>query len=273
MDLYSALILLGGVAAVLLLLRWYEPRVLFYPHVPGRRIEQTPDSAGLPYREVKLLTEDGEHLHSWHVGAQGPRTILFCHGNAGNISHRIDKCRVLVDLGVDVFIFDYRGYGQSTGRPSEKGFYLDARAACEYLIGNLGVPAERTIIYGESLGTGVAVHLASERRVGGLILEAPYTSIPDVAQKMLWFLPVRYLVKNRFESLRKITKLGTPLLLLHSQDDEIFELRHAQRLFEAAMEPKRLVELRGPHDGAYSVSEREYRAAISQFLAEIEREG
>jgi hypothetical protein len=278
-DLWLLARTVGGVALVLLFLRWYEPRMLYYPQHPERRVSRIPADAGMAYEAMTLTASDNVRLSAWWLPApenapEARPAVLFLHGNAGNIGHRLEKARVLLDLGFDVLLLDYRGYGDSEGRPSEKGTYRDADAAYSYLTGTRGVNPRRILLYGESLGTGVAVDLASRMPVGGVVLEAPFTSISDVAQRIFWFLPgvVRLLVRNRYDSRRKIARIDAPLLLLHSRDDEFFSFRrHAERLFAAAREPKRLVELRGTHADSFFVSEPVCRDALREFAVQISR--
>ena len=271
-DLWLLLQTLGGSTFVLLFLRWYEPRMIYYPNVPTRRIERTPDSEGLAFEAVSLTTADAVRIQGWFLpcerGVEAPTTLYF-HGNAGNIFHCLAKCRVLLDLGVNVFALDYRGYGDSDGRPSEAGMYRDADAAYSYLTNERGIAPRDIFLYGESLGSGVAVDLAARAPVGGVVLEAAYTSLADVGQRIFWFLPgiIRLLVQNRYDSLVNISQINAPLLMLHSTNDEIFPFkRHAPRLFAAAHEPKQLVPIQGAHADAFFVSEPLCRKALTAFL-------
>ena len=266
------LVILGVLLVMALWLRWNEPRMLYYP---TRAIAQTPDQLGLPYEDVSLTAGDSVRLNGWFLpapAARGPTphapavTVLFLHGNAGNISHRFEKLAVLRGLGVDAFILDYRGYGRSEGRPSEAGTYLDARAAYEYLTQQRRIGPAQIVVYGESLGSAVAVDLAARFPTGGVVLEEAFTSIADVGQKMFPFLPVRLLVRNKYDTLSKISRINAPLLLIHSRDDEFFSYRHAERLFAAARDPKRLVELRGGHNDAFLVSAGPYHRALQGFF-------
>jgi hypothetical protein len=264
-------------------LRWREPSMIY---LPDRRLDATPDAAGLSYEDVFLTTTDGVRIHGWflpapHALPPSPFTLLFFHGNAGNISHRLDKLVVFHKLGANALIIDYRGYGRSEGKPSEEGTYHDAQAAYEYLTrprpllvrrsrGEGGNREPKTIVvYGESLGSAIAVDLASKHPVGGIVLEEPFISIADVGQKMFPFLPIRLLARTKYDSLSKIDQINAPLLIFHSRDDEVFPFRHAERLFAAAREPKRLVELHGSHNDAFSVSADMYRDELRQFLTRL----
>jgi hypothetical protein len=276
MTIYLLILIVVG---FILWLRWNEPRMLYYP---TREIELTPETLGFKYEDVTLTASDGVHINGWFLPAgssaiasakaerEPKHTALFFHGNAGNISDRFEKLQVLHELGVNTFIIDYRGYGRSEGKPNEEGTYRDAQAAYEYLTQQRKIAPRSIVVYGESLGSAIAADLASKVEVGGLILEEAFTSTGDVGQKMFPFLPVRWLVRNKYDTLSKLPRIKVPLLIIHSRDDEFFDMRHAQRLLAAANEPKRLVELRGGHNDAFLVSAPLYRAALQQFFATLE---
>ncbi|GAA5059648.1 alpha/beta hydrolase [Nocardia callitridis] len=210
-------------------------------YLPERQLTQTPASLGLDYTELSIDTDDGETLHGWWVRA--PRSIghiLFTHGNGGNIGDRIVLYALLTKAGFDVLTFDYRGYGRSTGRPSEHGTYRDARAARRALLDQQGVDPDRVLYLGKSLGGGVALELAQEYPPAGLMLMSTFTGIRDAARSIYPFLPAP-LVPNAYPSERRIRALHVPVLIMHGDQDDLLPLRHAQRLFAAANEPKRLV--------------------------------
>jgi hypothetical protein len=271
-DMTALLILVAALVVFALWLRSQESRMIYYPE---REIAGTPDGLGWQYEEVWLTGSDGVGINGWFVpsGRANAPTVLFLHGNAGNISHRFEKLAVFRQLGADVFIIDYRGYGRSEGRPDEIGTYRDAQAAYRYLTGGApgqrALPARQIIAYGESLGSAVAVDLAAKMPVGGVIIEEAFTSIGDVGQKMFPFLPVRWLVRNKYDTLSKIGRINAPLLMFHSRQDEFFSWRHAERLFAAAREPKKLVELRGSHNDAFIVSSQTYQQSLREFLASL----
>ena len=260
------LTLLGVLVAFALWLMLREEAMIYYP---SREIQETPAHRGWKFDETWLTATDGARLNGWFVPSEKESrlTVLFLHGNAGNISYRLDKLAILRDLGANVFIIDYRGYGRSEGKPNEPGTYLDAQAAYEHLTKRLSLEPGGIVVYGESLGSAVAVDLASRTSVGGVIIEEAFTSIADVGQRMYPFLPVRWLVRNKYDSLSMIGRINAPLLIFHSRDDEYFSMRHAERLLAAAREPKRLVVLRGGHNDAFLVSEQIYRDALKQFFA------
>ncbi len=263
---------LGAYAAVMGLIYLTQSSLLF---LPDGKVSATPAQIGLAFSDVSVTTEDGERLHGWLVKAARARgTLLFFHGNAGNVSHRLESLRLFSRLGLDVFIVDYRGYGRSTGRPSEQGTYRDARAAWDWLVRERGESPRRIILFGRSLGAAVAVDLASEKRGAGLILESGFTSVPDLAAEIYPWLPVRLLSRFHYDSLSKIGRVGQPLLVLHSPDDEIVPYRHGRRLFEAASEPKRFQQMTGGHNDGFLRSGDGYLWGVKGFvdgLLETER--
>lgn len=200
----------------------------------------TPGDWGLPdFRVVTVTAADGAPVDLWYAAAAGltkPTVVLF-HGNGGHMGHRADKARALVEQGYGVLLAGYRGYGPNPGSPTEEGLYMDGRAALDFLVRE-GVSGGRVALWGESLGTGVAVQLATERKVAAVILEAPYTSIPDAAAAHYPWLPVQLLVRDRFDSLRKIADVQGPVLVVHGEADTVVPVALGRRLFDAAPEPK-----------------------------------
>jgi fermentation-respiration switch protein FrsA (DUF1100 family) len=264
---YLLLLLAGCYGAFALYLFIMQPRLLYYPDMPGRELEATPAAVGLAYEEVVLHTSDGVRLHAWFVPvAQARATVLFCHGNAGNISHRLDSIQLLHSLGLQVLIFDYRGYGQSEGRPSEDGTYRDVDAAWHYLLEVRGMPPGEIIIFGRSLGAAIAADLASRTRPSAVILESGFTSVPDMAAGIYPWLPARLLSRYRYDSLGKMAQITRPLLLVHSRQDEIIPFAHGERLFERAHEPKQFLEIQGGHNDAFLTSRKAYTHGLQAFL-------
>ncbi|MFC9895994.1 alpha/beta hydrolase [Nocardia sp. NPDC127579] len=209
-------------------------------YMRDRRIAQTPAVLGLEYEELFLPTDDGEQVHAWWLPArQSIGHILFAHGNAGNIGDRVPIYALLTEAGFDVLAFDYRGYGRSTGRPSERGTYRDARAARRALLDRPGVDPNHVVYLGKSLGGGVMLELATAHPPRGLILMSTFTGIRDAARSVYPLLPAAF-VPNAYPSLRRIRSLRVPVLIMHGDQDELLPLRHARRLFEAAPEPKQL---------------------------------
>lgn len=262
------LLALIPVAALSLWMRLSEPRMIYFPE---RAIAATPQQFGMPYEDVWLTAVDGVRLNGWLIPASHSTglTVLMLHGNAGNISHRFEKLALFYRLGWDVFALDYRGYGNSGGEPDEAGLYLDARAAYRYLVEQRGVDPRKLIVYGESLGTAIAVDLLSEVAAAGLVLEEGFTSAPDAGQEMYPFLPIRWLMRSRFDTLGKIGRIRSRLLIFHSREDEFFPIHHAQKLLAAAPSPKELVELRGGHNDAFIQSGEIYQNALRRFADDL----
>ena len=190
---------------------------------------------------VKVVTDDGLPLISWYrKAAEGKPTILYFPGNAGHIGHRIDKIQGYLEAGYGVFLLSYRGFGSNPGFPTEEGLYLDGKAAMDYLKSE-NVPYFRLVLYGESLGTGIAVELAQDRGIAALILEAPFTSINDVAQHHFWFFPARYMIKDSYNSLSKINRVNAPILFIHGELDRTIPVEFGRRLFMAAPKQKHMI--------------------------------
>ncbi len=268
----------GGAAAVALILAVGVTGVLdrFFLYFPERELAATPSEAGLAYEDVSFTAEDGINLHGWFVPGRGDVTWLWFHGNAGNISSRLGNLKQLHDsLGVNVFLFDYRGYGQSQGTPSEKGIYLDAEAALAYLNSREDVRSDRIVYFGRSLGGAVAVDLAGHRPAYGLILESPFPSISFVARQAYPVLPswfVRRILRARYDALSKIAGVAVPLLILHGDRDDVVPLDAGRQLFEAAREPKQFYVIPGAgHNDTYIVGGQPYFALLASFLEQLAR--
>jgi fermentation-respiration switch protein FrsA (DUF1100 family) len=262
--------------ALLLLLRLNESRLIYFPG-SQRSLLAPPTSLDLPVERVTFPTEDGLTLASWVIPAGRDSTglwLLICHGNAGNLSEfgRPVHYAGLRELGLHLFAFDYRGYGESEGVPTESGLYKDADAAYRYLRDGRGVPAERIIVFGHSLGSAVAVDLASRVPVGGLIVEGALTSVVDRGQELYPFFPVRWIAGTRFASFEKISRVAAPKLFLHATGDEVIPVAHGRRLYQEAPPPKIFVELRGGHGDAFDVDSANYFGAIERFLTTLSSE-
>ncbi len=259
-----------GYAVLAVALFFYQPNLLYFPDIPTREIEATPGDIGLGFEPLTLTTRDEEQLDAWFIPADPARgVVLFCHGNAGNISHRLVSIQLFNKLGLSVLIFDYRGYGQSTGKPTEKGTYRDADAAWDYLVEQRGIPAEHIILFGRSLGASIAADLATRQSVAGLILESGFTSVPDAAAKLYPWLPVRWLSRYQYDARKKLANIHSPVLIAHSRDDEIISYSNGERLFEAANEPKQFLQLRGGHNDGFFVSGKDYIQGLNGFLDNV----
>jgi fermentation-respiration switch protein FrsA (DUF1100 family) len=242
-------------------------RLIFQP-TPGLDIR--PEQLGLDSENVYLESEPGVRVHAFYLRSPGAsRAILFLHGNAGNASHRLPNAAELVGLGAHVLLLDYRGYGLSEGEPSEAGTYADARVALEHLLNDRGLPESRIVLFGRSLGGAVAVDVAQGRKLGGVVLESTWTSARDVARAISW-LPLWFLLRERFDSVSKISRVRTPLLFFHGDRDEIVPFELGRALYEAAHEPKHFETLRGAgHNDTVVVGGRRYFERIGRFLDEV----
>jgi len=249
--------------------RYTERRITFFPM---KRVEFTPEVAGLSFEDIYFAARDNARINAWFIPADQARyTILFCHGNAGNIGHRLEKITMLHRIGLNVFIIDYRGYGQSRGRPSERGLYLDAKAGYDYLLNHRRLSPEQIILYGESLGSAAVIDLASKEKVAGLILEGTFTRGRDMAKRICPFLPA-FLFSDSFNSLDKIKQVNAPKLFIHSKNDEIVPFAFCRKLYDTADKPKYLAELIGGHNSAFVDSREKYISSIASFAGRLARE-
>ena len=247
----------------------FQDRLLFQP---GSRISRTPDALGMPYDTVRIDTGDGETLHGWWIPSASARplrgTLLFFHGNAGTIAGRLENARQFHRMGLNVLLFDYRGYGKSTGTPSEDSLYRDAEAAWTWLADTRSVAPSDITIFARSMGGGPASWLAVRTDPRAVILESVFTSVPDVAAHHYPFVPVRWLARTRFDVLSRVPDLLAPLLVIHSRADRVVPFAHGRQLYEAAAEPKRFLEIDGGHNDGFWVSRQRYTRAIQEFLDE-----
>lgn len=248
--------------------RSIERRSIYFPM---KEITTTPEAIGLPYEEIYFKTSDNMRLHSWFISNdKAGFTIIFCHGNAGNISHRLEKIALFYNLGLNIFIFDYRGYGKSEGAPSESGLYKDVDAAYKYLAEKRGVPGDNIILYGESIGGAVAINLAAKSDVRALITEETFTSTKDMARIYYPFMP-HFMISSKLDSVSKIKNVKSPKLIIHSIDDEIVPFRLGEKLFDAARAPKKFLKIRGSHNTCFLDSKEQFTEGIRSFLTEINR--
>lgn len=267
---WSVSILAAGMyGALCLYLFIMQARLLYYPNMPSRKLTATPADIGLAYEQVSITTRDRIKIHGWYVPvAQERFTLLFFHGNAGNISHRLDSIRIFHELGLSVLIVDYRGYGQSEGVISEQGTYRDAEAAWSFLTETRNMPAGRIVVFGRSLGAAIAAHIASTNKPGAVILESAFTSVPDMAARLYPIFPVRLLSRFNYDTRKMLTTVSSPVLIIHSPADEIIPYENGELLFEAAREPKKMLIIRGGHNEGFLASGNIYIKGIDDFLQE-----
>lgn len=269
-----------------------QDRMVF---LPSHANAGNPADAGLEHEEVWLSTETGTKIHAWWLPhPQARATLLFCHGNAGNITHRLESLRIFHRLRLNVLIFDYSGYGRSTGRPSEGQTYADARAAWEHLVHEREIPSGDILIFGRPLGGGVASWVASWVMSGeasgvtsggasrvatadqpqnplGLILESTFISVPEVAAQMYPYLPIRKLARHVFPSLRRARTLGLPALVIHSPEDDVIPYNHGRALYATLPGPKSFLKISGNHNTGFLFSEPDYSRGIDNWLRGLGR--
>lgn len=260
----GTVILFSFLTFLILYLKYYEKRGIYFPL---KNIILTPKEMGLDFEDVYFSSSDGIRLNGWYIPAKDSRaTVLFCHGNAGNISHRIEVIYLFCKLGLSVFIFDYRGYGRSQGSPSEEGLYRDAEAAYKYLIEKRNLRQESIVVYGKSIGANVAVELCSKVRPAALISESAFTSALDMGKKLFPFLPIKWFISIKYDALSKIKDITVPKLIIHSKDDRIIPFKQGRKLFEEAPEPKEFYPMRGGHNEALFLAKEDFVNKIDLFL-------
>ena len=233
------------VVIIICYVRYLEAVSIFYP---GKDMNATPADIGLDYEDVYFETQDHLEINGWLI--KNPRaksTVIFFHGNAGNISGRLEKINIFHRLGVHVFIIDYRGYGRSEGRPTEKGLYLDALAAYDYLHNRKDIDKDKLVAYGVSLGGVAAVDLATQRSLAALIVDSSFSHAADMAKRMFPYIPA-FLIKTKFDNLTKVKQVTIPKLFIHSPVDKTVPYKLGQKLFQAASDPKIFLEVEGEHD-------------------------
>ncbi|MCP5047724.1 MAG: alpha/beta hydrolase [bacterium] len=273
--LLASILLLPSIIYIRRCIRFYraQPYLLYHPKF---NFEVKSRDYSVAYRGINLLTKDGLTLSAWYVPAeererkQERNVILFCHGNAGNISQRIDTFNILCKLGYDTFIFDYRGYGHSEGRPSEKGTYLDAEAAWGYLVNEMNIEPKNIIVFGRSLGGGIASYLALKYQPRALVIESSYTSIPDVAT---WRYGSGYLVRRltryKYDTRKRLKDIHCPVLIIHGPDDEIIPYAQGKILYETANPPKQFLRLKGMHLYGFIESGNNYIEGLREFFESL----
>ena len=246
-----------------------EDRFIFHP---SAEIVQTPLQVGLQFQDHFFTSADGVRLNGWFIPRRDARaTLVWFHGNAGNISHRVENIKLLHDrVKINVFIFDYRGYGRSTGSSSEEGIYRDGAAALGFIKQQLGVEAKNLIIFGRSLGAAVAAEMALRFPCQGLILETPFTSIRDMAKAVFPVLPIGPLLQTRFDVREKVAKVKVPLLVLHGDRDDLVPYEQGEKVFAAARAPKEFYTIHGAtHNDTYLVGGNAYFERLRDFIETV----
>jgi len=265
----TVLIAVGaGLIVAVVLIRFLENRLIFFPPRFPEGFDPLPQSYGLPPEEVWISAADGIRLNAWFFPVpDSPKVLLCFHGNAENIGFGLSRTKVLSRLGVNIFAIDYRGYGKSEGSPDEPGVYRDGEAAYRYLVEVRGFEPQNIVLYGQSLGGAVAIDLASRRTCGGLIVESTFTSIREMARRVLRIPLFEYAVKSRFDSATKIAAVRAPILVIHGTRDEVIPFSMGRRLFEAAPEPKQFFTVEGAgHDDVFIVGGEDYLKRMKSLI-------
>ncbi len=268
-----SLLAYAGLAALI----YFKQDALVFQAAMDRGYQATPAAIGLRFESLALATDDGEKLDGWHVpakaGASARGLVLVFHGNAGNIGHRLDYLRMFHDLGYASLILDYRGYGRSSGKPSEDGTYLDAAAAWRQATQVLGYPAGKIVVFGESMGGAIAAQLASSQGPAALVLASTFTSVPDLGAEIYPWLPVRALARIRYDTHERLATIASPVLVIHSRGDDIIPFAHGERLFATARAPKQFLEIEGGHNDGFVFGRAAWTRQLDDFLrSALERE-
>jgi len=264
--------MLISIIVLLLIAYWGLGLTLYFMqsrflYEPVREVPYTPGELGLAFEKVVFTTDDGLKLTGWYVSAEQARfTILFCHGNGGNMAHRLDSINIFHDLGLNCFIFDYRGYGASQGKPTEQGTYLDAAAAYKWLTHHKKIPPQNIIIFGRSLGGSIAANLAANVKAKALVIESSFTSYVDIGRKFYPYMPVRLFATYSYRTIDYIRKVYYPVMIIHSRNDDVIPFEFGLELHEAANEPKEFVEIFGSHNDGFLYSGENYKNAWTQWL-------
>ncbi len=263
--LWFSLAILSGLYIVVIILVYLLQSHLVYR--PFKNLESNPEEIDLNYEDVTINTEDGVKLAGWFIPSdQSDYVLLFCHGNAGNISHLLESLALFHRLGLSTLVFDYRGYGQSEGEPDEEGTYLDSEAALAYLTDEKKISPDRLIILGRSLGGCIAARLATKLKPKATILESTFTSIIDLGSQTYPYLPIRHLLRYHYPTKQYSKEIKSPILFVHSREDRKIPFIHGLKLCESASEPKDFLEIMGSHNRGYFQSGQVYENGLRSFL-------
>lgn len=252
-------------------LYFMQPTFLFKP---VRDVPYSPGELGMDFEDVAFESKDGLKLAGWYVpGEKGELVVLFCHGNGGNIMHRLDSINFLNELGLGCFIFDYRGYGNSGGEPNEAGTYMDAEAAYEWLIEVKKISPLDIIIFGRSLGGSIGARLAGKVECAGLIAESAFTSYAEIGAKFYPYMPVKLFARYSYNTADYIKQVHCPVMIIHSRNDEIIPFEFGLKLYEIANQPSEFVEIFGSHNDGFLVSMEIYKKAWQNWLDFLKQGG
>ncbi|MCF6331619.1 MAG: alpha/beta hydrolase [Sulfurimonas sp.] len=256
-----------GYLILIALMYIFQSKLIYFPLT---NIDLTPKDIGLEYESIIFETNDKTKLHAWYIQKKDAKTTLFfLHGNGGNISHRLDSIKLFNSLGMNVFIFDYRGYGKSKGKANEQNTYDDAKSAWDYLLKNKNIKDKDVIIFGRSLGGAIAAKLGSQLKPKAIILESTFTTIKEFASDIYPFFP-EFLINYEYETTKYLKNINYPILIIHSQDDNIIPFKYGEAVFKNANEPKTFVKIKGNHNYGFMESKHIYIPALKRFIQENE---
>lgn len=261
----SLLLILFGVYGVIGgYLYFFQNDQVFHP---PKGLTFTPEQWGMTYESVDLMSEGNRLLAWWIAGEEKEPVVLFFHGNASSIESLQSYVYLFHTMGMGVLVFDYRGYGVSEGKPTEEGVYEDSLAAWKHLVKERGIAENRLVYYGHSLGGGAATWLAVQHPPKALILEGTFTSIPDLGSEIYPWLPVRFLSRIQFNNFERVQRIQSPLMIIHSPEDEVIKFMHAKKLYAAAREPKTLLKSKGSHNDGFVSMEKSAQEQLKRFLS------
>ncbi len=254
-----------GYLILIALMYIFQSKLIYFPFT---EINVTPKNIGLEYESITFESNDKTKLHAWYIEKKDAKTTLFfLHGNGGNISHRLDSIKIFNSLGMNLFIFDYRGYGKSKGKANEQNTYDDAKSAWDYLLKNKNIKEKDVIIFGRSLGGAIAAKLGSQLKPKAIILESTFSTIKEFASDVYPFFP-EFLISFEYETIKYLKDIDYPILIIHSKNDNIIPFKHAEAIFKNANEPKTFVKINGNHNYGFIESKHIYIPAFKKFLQE-----
>lgn len=250
-----------------------ESKIIYHPYKYPQGIWD-PSSYDIQVEDVFFQARDGTKLHGWYIPLPNAQaTLLWFHGNAGNLTHRLENIQQLQPLNLNIFIFDYRGYGKSEGKPGEKGIYLDSQAAYDVLIREKNISSQKLFLFGRSLGGACAVEVAANNPAAGLILESVFTSAQDMAGNMFPLLPIGWAIRSKLDAISKVPHLKLPKLFLHGTEDEVVPYELGRKLYSAAADPKEFYDIEGAgHNDTYIMGGREYYTELNRFITKTLKE-
>ncbi|MCH7591252.1 MAG: alpha/beta hydrolase [Planctomycetes bacterium] len=257
-------IALATYVGVCVLIAALQTKLIYFP---SKGYDAVPTDVGLAFEDLTLRTADGVNIAAWHVPHDRAfGNIIFFHGNAGNMTSRLHSVKLLHNMGLNVLIIDYRGYGRSEGKPSETGTYEDAEAAWRYLTETRGERPDHIALFGRSLGGAVAIELATRHTPAALVTESTFTSLTDIGRMHYRFLPVRLILSYRYDSLSKVGRITCPKLFFHGREDTLIPLENGRRLFDASADPKEFIETPGGHNESGFTYTPEFTKRLEEFL-------